>query len=109
VLSLLGTRAAGTDIRRILSLCTKPPAASGVCRAFCSSESKGVTTCRRFQAARRHTGSLQTSIGVVPATGKSVYIQGMDILTYSAGRVTKITVLSDEVGPLSSLEAVTLR
>jgi predicted ester cyclase len=62
-----------------------------------------------FTLHGRHTGPLQTSIGVVPATGKTVSIQGMDILTFSAGRITKITVLSDEIGLLSRLDAVTLR
>jgi predicted ester cyclase len=62
-----------------------------------------------FRLHGRHTGPLQTTIGVVPATGKTVSIQGMDILTFSAGRITKITVLSDEIGLLSSLDAVALR
>ena len=62
-----------------------------------------------FTLHGRHTGPLQTTLGVVPPTGKTVYIQGMDILTFTAGRITKITVLSDEIGLLSRLGAVTLR
>jgi SnoaL-like polyketide cyclase len=62
-----------------------------------------------FMLHGRHTGPLHTTIGVVPPTGKAVYIQGMDILTFSAGRIAKITVLSDEIGLLSRLDAVTLR
>jgi predicted ester cyclase len=57
----------------------------------------------------RHTGPFNTSIGVVPATGKDVTIQGMDVLTFSDGRISKITVLSDELGMLARLDAVALR
>ncbi|HYO40992.1 MAG TPA: ester cyclase [Nocardioidaceae bacterium] len=57
----------------------------------------------------RHTGTLRTSIGEVPATGRDVTLRGMDVLTFTDGRITRITVLADELGLLSSLDAVTLR
>jgi predicted ester cyclase len=62
-----------------------------------------------FKLHGRHTGPLRTSIGDVPATGKEVTIQGMDVLTFTGGRITKITVLADELGMLSRLDVVTLR
>ena len=62
-----------------------------------------------FRLHGRHTGPLTTAIGQVPATGREVWIQGMDILTLQDGRIVAITVLADELGLLSRLDAVTLR
>jgi ketosteroid isomerase-like protein len=62
-----------------------------------------------FQLHGRHTGPLQTAIGPVPATGRDVSIRGMDVLTFTDGRITRITVLADELGLLDRLGAVTLR
>jgi predicted ester cyclase len=62
-----------------------------------------------FRFSGRHSGPFNTSIGVVPATGKDVSIQGMDVLTFSGGRITDITVLADELGMLARLDAVALR
>lgn len=62
-----------------------------------------------FTLHGRHTGPLSTPLGEVPATGKPVTMQGMDVLTLSEGRITKITVLADELGMLSRLDAVVLR
>ena len=61
-----------------------------------------------FRLLGRHTGTLGTPLGDVPATGKSVTVHGMDILTFSDGRITAITVLSDQLGMLAQLDAVTL-
>jgi hypothetical protein len=46
---------------------------------------------------------------VVQATGEAVSVLGMAVLTLSEGRITEITVLSDELGLLSRLGAVTPR
>jgi predicted ester cyclase len=62
-----------------------------------------------FRLHGRHTGSLRTAIGDVPATGRDVSIQGMDVLTFTDGRITGITVLADELGLLARLNAVVLR
>jgi hypothetical protein len=62
-----------------------------------------------FKLYGRHTGPLGTAIGPVPATGRDVWIQGMDVLTLTDGRITGITVLADELGLLARLDAVTLR
>jgi predicted ester cyclase len=57
----------------------------------------------------RHTGPLSTPIGEVEATGREVSIQGMDVLTFTDGRISRITVLADELGMLARLDAVMLR
>jgi predicted ester cyclase len=62
-----------------------------------------------FRLRGRHTGVLSTVIGQVPATGRDVSLQGMDVLTFSDGRITAITVVADELGLLSRLGAVTLQ
>ncbi|HYO33599.1 MAG TPA: ester cyclase [Nocardioidaceae bacterium] len=62
-----------------------------------------------FKLHGRHTGTLRTALGEVPATGNAVSVQGMDILTFSDGRITTITVLSDELGMLSQVSPVKLR
>lgn len=62
-----------------------------------------------FKLHGRHTGTLRTALGEVPATGNTVAVEGMDILTFSDGRITAITVLSDELGMLSQVSPVKLR
>ena len=54
------------------------------------------------------TGPLPTSIGAVPASGTDVSIRGMDVLTFTDGRISAITVVSDELGTLARMGAVTL-
>ncbi len=56
----------------------------------------------------RHTGPLGTPLGQVPPTGRSVTIRGMDVLTFTEGRIAAITVVSDELGLLTQLDAVHL-
>jgi predicted ester cyclase len=51
----------------------------------------------------RHTGPLHTPIGELPATGREVTIQGMDVLTLTDGRITEITVLADELGLIAQV------
>jgi predicted ester cyclase len=62
-----------------------------------------------FRLQGRHTGPLSTSIGALPATGREVWLQGMDVLTFEDGRIVRITVLADELGLLSRLDAVALK
>jgi predicted ester cyclase len=56
-----------------------------------------------------HTGALSTVIGELAATGREVSIQGMDVLTFTDGRISRIIVLADELGMLARLDAVRLR
>ena len=62
-----------------------------------------------FRLHGRHTGPLRTALGEVPATGREVAIQGIDVLTLTDGRITGVTVLADELGLLDRLGAVSLR
>ncbi len=61
-----------------------------------------------FAMHGRHTGPWSTSLGVIAPTGREVTIQGIDVLTFTEGRISKITVLADELGGLRRLGAVTL-
>ena len=61
-----------------------------------------------FRLHGRHTGTLRTAVGEVPPTGNALSVQGMDILTFSDGRITAITVLSDELGMILQVSAVKL-
>ncbi len=62
-----------------------------------------------FRLRGRHTGTFVSSVGDVPATGQDVWVQGMDVLTLTDGRITAITVVTDELGLLSRLGVVSLR
>jgi hypothetical protein len=62
-----------------------------------------------FRLHGRHTGPLPTAIGEAPASGRDVWVQGMDVLTITDGRITGITVVADELGLLDRLGAVSLR
>ena len=56
----------------------------------------------------RHTGTLETPLGPVPATGRSAAIRTIDILAVRDGVVTDITVVADELGLLHQLGAVAI-
>lgn len=56
----------------------------------------------------RHTGPLATPLGSVPATGRTVAARTIDILTVRDGLITAITVVADELGVLTQLDAVRL-
>ena len=56
-----------------------------------------------------HTGPLTTPLGVVEPTGRTAAIRTIDILTMRDGVVTDITVVADELGLLSQLDAVELK
>jgi predicted ester cyclase len=56
-----------------------------------------------FRMFGRHTGLLHTPVGQLSATGREVTIQGMDVLTFTNGRITEITVLADELGLIAQV------
>jgi hypothetical protein len=56
----------------------------------------------------RHTGPLTTPLGVVEPTGRIAAIRTIDILAVRDGLITGITVVADELGLLTQLEAVKL-
>lgn len=61
-----------------------------------------------FLMRGRHTGALQTPLGTVPATGRTVTARTVDVLTLRAGQVSAVTVVADELGVLAQLDAVRL-
>ena len=61
-----------------------------------------------FRQSGRHVGTWRTALGEVPATGRTVYGIGIDILTITNGRISEIWVLADELQRLLQVEAVGL-
>jgi hypothetical protein len=56
----------------------------------------------------RNTGPLTTPLGTVPATGREAAARTIDILAVRDGKITDITVVSDELGMLAQLGAIRL-
>ncbi|MEV6494827.1 ester cyclase [Actinoplanes sp. NPDC051633] len=56
----------------------------------------------------RQTGPLTTPLGVLEPTGRSAAVRTIDILAVRDGLITDITVVADELGLLTQLEAVRL-
>ena len=61
-----------------------------------------------FRLRGRQVGPLATSAGVLPATGRDVTLRVIDILTVTDGLITEIWMVSDELGALVAIDAVTL-
>jgi predicted ester cyclase len=56
----------------------------------------------------RHTGTLPTPLGELPATGREAATRTIDILAVRDGRITDIIVVADELGMLTQLNALRL-
>ena len=54
----------------------------------------------------RHTGDYPGPFGVVPATGIEVAIRTIDVLTLTAGKISRIWVNADDLGLLRQLGAI---
>jgi hypothetical protein len=61
-----------------------------------------------FRQRGRHTGPLPTPLGEVAPTGRDVDRQIIDVLTIKGGLVVDVRVVSDDLGLLVRLGAVTL-
>ncbi|MDP9817700.1 ester cyclase [Spirilliplanes yamanashiensis] len=62
-----------------------------------------------FEMHVRHTGPLRTALGEVPATGRTVVSNAIDVLTLDADdRIAEVRVVSDELGVLTQLDAARL-
>lgn len=61
-----------------------------------------------FRLSGRHVGTLGTTAGPVPATGRDLGIRVIDVLTIADGRITGIWMVADELGALVSVDAVRL-
>lgn len=62
-----------------------------------------------FRIHARHVGSLSTPLGEVPATGRDVTVQVIDILTLQDGRIREIWMVADTFGQLLQLDALRLK
>ena len=56
----------------------------------------------------RHTGPLSTPLGVAEPTGREAAARTIDILAMRDGRITDVTVVSDELGVLTTLGVLRL-
>jgi predicted ester cyclase len=61
-----------------------------------------------FRMRGRHTGPLDSPLGTVAPTGRTVEARVTDILVLDRGLVTDIWVVSDDLAVLRQLDAVTL-
>jgi predicted ester cyclase len=61
-----------------------------------------------FYMRGRHVGPLLTPIGTVAPTGRTVEIRTIDVLTIADGVIAAVSVVSDELGMLTQLDAVQL-
>jgi hypothetical protein len=55
-----------------------------------------------------HAGPLATPLGIVGATDRAFEIRVIDILTLTDGRISKVTMVADELGQLLALGALAL-
>lgn len=60
-----------------------------------------------FRLTGRQVGALPTTLGDLPATGQSLNIRVIDLLTLTDGLISKVWMVADELGTLVSLDAVT--
>jgi hypothetical protein len=58
-----------------------------------------------FEMTARHIGTWHSALGDVPATNRMLTIRTIDILTLTAGRISGIWVVSDEVSLLDQIGA----
>jgi predicted ester cyclase len=58
-----------------------------------------------FELTARHVGAWHSALGDVPATGRTVTVRTIDVLTVDNGLVTAIWVVSDEAALLTQLGA----
>lgn len=56
----------------------------------------------------RHTGTLPTPWGELPATGREAATRTIDILAVRDARITDVIVVADELGMLMQLDAIPL-
>jgi predicted ester cyclase len=61
-----------------------------------------------FRLTGRQVGTLATSAGPLPPTGRVVELRVVDVLTLTDGRISDIWMVADELGALVALDAVRL-
>jgi len=66
----------------------------------------GTQVAVAFRLRGVHVGPLSTSAGPVPATGGTVELRVIDVLTLTDGRISDIWMVADELGALVGIGAV---
>lgn len=61
-----------------------------------------------FLMRGRHVGSFASPLGTVAPTGREIEVRTIDVLTVTAGVVSAIWVVSDDLGLLRQLDAAKL-
>jgi predicted ester cyclase len=61
-----------------------------------------------FMMRGRHTGPYVSPVGTIAPTHRAIQVRTIDVLTLTAGAVSAIWVVSDELGLLRQLTAVKL-
>lgn len=61
-----------------------------------------------FRLSGRQVGPLTTAAGVLAPTGQEIALRVIDILTLTAGRISEITMVADELGALAAIGAAHL-
>jgi ketosteroid isomerase-like protein len=59
-----------------------------------------------FRVRGRQVGTLATSAGPLPPTGRDLDLRVIDVLTLVDGRITAIWMVADELGALTAVDAV---
>lgn len=55
----------------------------------------------------RHVGPYPSPLGTIPPTGREIAVRTIDVLTIHDGLVSAITVVADDLGLLTQLDAFT--
>jgi ketosteroid isomerase-like protein len=61
-----------------------------------------------FRLRGRQIGTLATSAGPLPPTGRDLDLRVIDVLTIEDGRINEIRMVADELGALVAVDAVRL-
>jgi hypothetical protein len=61
-----------------------------------------------YRLQGRQVGPLETSIGLVPPTGRVVELRTIEVFTLVGGRVREIWTVANELGALAAVDAVWL-
>jgi hypothetical protein len=61
-----------------------------------------------FLMRGRHVGPFASPLGTVASTGREIEVRTIDVLTVTAGVVSAIWVVSDDLGLLRQLNAAKL-
>jgi hypothetical protein len=68
----------------------------------------GAKTTVVYRLQGRQVGPLETSIGLVPPTGRVVELRIIEVFTVAGGRVREIWTVANELGALAAVDAVWL-